>query len=109
MKGLPSLLRSYLRQDGGWIAKNELTARVWKYEDGSGRTYGADLVSRKLRNLEEASIIAVKHVNGASVYKYLPTYLTALYIPISQRTGESIWKDEGEMRRLLGAYQTVGV
>lgn len=103
--GLPTLLTHYLRQSGEWKAKNSLTQMVWKYEDGSGRVYGADLVSRKLRNIEEDGVIAVKHVRGHSHYKYVPDYLRALYIPVSERTGEEMWRDPSEVSRLLEHYK----
>lgn len=106
LSGLPLLLKDYLRQHGDWVAKNELCARQWKYADGSGRAYGADLVSRKLRNFEEASVLAVKHVEGHSHYKYIPDYLRQLYVPVSQRTdGAAMWKDGAEVQRLQTTYQ----
>ncbi len=96
-------LEQYLRSSGEWIAKNDLCRLEFKTKNGG--LYGADLLSRKLRVLEESHILAVKYVDGHSFYKYIPDYARHLYIPTSLRPQEKVlWQDMEELNRLLNTY-----
>lgn len=75
----------YLANNPTWHKKGQLILIEWKYEDG--RTYMSDTVSRKLREAEEESRIAVKpDPNSTSVvYKFLPIERRSTYLPFSSR------------------------
>lgn len=99
-----SQLRSILRSKEDWVSKNEL-CRL-ELRTSRGGLYGADLISRTLRSMEEDSVIAVKHINGYSNYKYLPDYIQSLYIPTSRRAkDDEMFKDKEEVYRLLSDYK----
>lgn len=102
-KGLPLLIRKYAKEHGGWIHKNDLSRLEFKTPKGG--IYGAELISRKARLLEESSILAVKYEDGCALYKYIPDYLRDLYITSSSRSNPStLWKDEMEVRRRMSLY-----
>lgn len=91
-KGLAHDLTFWLRTRGDWIQKNDI-CRI-EFPTPKKGLYGADLVSRTLRRLEEESVIAVKYVGGAACYKYVPEPMRFMYIPTSQRTNEQLWNKE---------------
>ena len=88
MRGLPLHLKSYLRDRGEWVAKNALCRLEIRTKKGG--LYGADIISRTLRNLEEKSIVAVKYIDNHSHYKYIPEPIRKGYIPTSERDKEAI-------------------
>lgn len=101
---LPMQLKSILRSKGDWLSKNEICR--FELRTSKEGLYGADLISRTLRSMEEESIIAVKHINGYSNYKYLPDYIQSLYIPTSRRAkDDEMFKDKEEVYRLLSVYK----
>lgn len=105
LRGLPLLLKNHLRERRGtWVAKNDLTAL--RLPTSKGGTYGADLIGRKLRNLEEDAYIAVQYHHGHAHYRYIPDFLRTEYIPVSTRTNENqLWKDPTKAKGLLVAYK----
>lgn len=92
-------LREHLKEERDWLAKNFLCRLEFKTPRGG--TYGADLISRKLRLMEEGSVIAVKYENGHSFYRHIPPSIRGYYIPTSQRIGEKRWTDETKVKELL--------
>jgi hypothetical protein len=107
LSGLPKLLKDYLKQVNCWEAKNALSRMTWE-------NYGADLVGRTLRGLEERSVIAVRYDGARShaFYRYIPEDYRDKYIPSSQRPigkENELWKvpiADGFPKRILG-YETV--
>lgn len=72
-----------------WHAKGNLLLREWR--DKRGTRYMADTVSRKLREAEENSLIAVKYDGRTTLYKWLPHERRASYIPTSERTDDRLF------------------
>ena len=91
MRGLPLHLRSYLRDRGDWIAKNALCRLEIRTKKGG--LYGADIISRTLRTLEERRTIAVKYVDNHAHYKYIPEPIRVGYIPTTEREGDKLFRD----------------
>jgi hypothetical protein len=77
----------FLAHTQQWHNKGELLLRAWKYPDG--RTYMSDTVSRKLREAESESRIAVKYdEEGSCIYKFLPVEKRKDYQPWSLRVNK---------------------
>jgi len=101
MRGAPLHIKNYLRERKEWVAKNDL-CRL-DIRTSKGGLYGADLISRTLRSLEESHIVAVQYVKRHSFYRYIPDYIRHLYIPTSIRKN-GMWINEKEKDRLIDRY-----
>lgn len=76
-------LEAHLKFQETWVAKGAILERQWHSRKGT--TYLADTVSRKLRSLEEASIIAVKPFGASVAYRWLPPDKRDTYIRTTDR------------------------
>lgn len=103
MKGAALQIKEYIKENGGWVGKNDLCRKEFRTKKGG--IYGADLIARTVRSMQEQSIVAVKYIDGTSYYKYIPDYVRHLYIPTLQRKDEEVrWTDEVELNRLINYY-----
>lgn len=73
-----------------WVAKGELTAIVWRNDDGT--TFLPETVGRKCREAEELKRIAVKKVGKSVAYKWIPHEMRDRYIPTSMRNGDILFR-----------------
>jgi hypothetical protein len=76
------------------FSSGSLQKMEWKNADSTTATPA--IVQRRLRNLEELSIIAVRYTGkkNTAEYRYLQTHERANYIPTADRTDlHQIWKD----------------
>lgn len=98
-------LRAYLKANKGWVAKNALCRLELKTKKGG--LYGADLISRTLRAMEEERMVAVKYIDKHSHYRYIPDFVRHLYIPTSLRglLPEKRWSNEETVKELLSYYR----
>jgi hypothetical protein len=86
MTSLKEDIIRFLAHNPDWHTKAELLNREWKYPDG--RTYMSDTVSRKLREAESESRIAVKDTGVSVSYKFLPVEKRKDYQPWSLRVNK---------------------
>jgi len=95
---LSSQLAVFLRENHQWYPKPVLLEMVWK-DQKKFTKYTPETVGRKLRGLENGeeskdglSVIAGKPYGKTVQYKYLPNELRKKYIPISERTGNDLFR-----------------
>lgn len=95
----PSLQKSiysfFFKEKNSWINSGELERMVFKNRNGT--VAKPTSVTRRIRELEEMRLIAVKYEGAtqSALYKFIPRELRANYIPVSKRPGHKknvMWK-----------------
>lgn len=83
-KSAKEQLHDYLLGTGGWCASGILQRMEFKNEDGTIASPAS--IDRRLRELENECLIAVKYENKHhSYYKHIPVIRRPFYIPTSER------------------------
>lgn len=85
MLTLKGQLKKFLREDGGWVKKQKITDDQRWQNQRNFTYYSSPTVDRTLRKLEEESDIAVKYVDGQTMYHWMPASKKSDYIPTEER------------------------
>lgn len=96
MSLISDLERFFCKHPEQWHHKGTLQRVEWK--DRKGKRYEADNISRRLRDLEQAHIIAVRYDKSLTAeYRYIPHAWRGRYIDAKARgpyRNEPMWRSE---------------
>jgi hypothetical protein len=92
---LKQQLVKYMQTHSEWVNKGVILSMTWK-DQRRFTTYLPDTVSRKLREAESESLIAVKSDGKTVQYKWIPFEMRKRYIPKSERLTEALFIPKSE-------------